>query len=216
MIFGAVGFALIFEICFGGGGHSTFSFCLRSSATGRIGCGPTTVVTGSAPSSSETDGPRFREGAGSSVSGYRAENTRSRADQSGRTVKSSLNTGFSIIELWWWLVGEVSDLKFEVSGNLLCFCYRGCHERRGVRINMASWGVVATGVSRGGYSVGEKERERAVGSDKRRMHWGKKEGGGGHKREERSKSGLGGAEERDNGGKNLPTWIMAQGRSSEY
>lgn len=101
--FAAVGFAFIFDICLGGGGHSDFSFCL-SSDVGRIGCGPTIVVTGSAaPSSSETDGPRFREVVGPGVSGYRAENTRRRADQSGRTVRSSLRTGLSIYWVMRWL-----------------------------------------------------------------------------------------------------------------
>lgn len=99
--FGAVGFALIFDICLGAGGNSSPPFTTTSSAAGLIGCGPTTVATGSAAaaasfSSSETEGLRFRERGGSGTSGYRVENTRRRADQSGRTVKSSLRTGFSI------------------------------------------------------------------------------------------------------------------------
>lgn len=104
--FGGAGFAFIRDIVFGGGGHSDASFLFRSSAGDcRTGCGPTRVITAGgglgSPSSSDTDGPRFREGGeGSRVSGYRDENTRRRADQSGRVVSSSLSTGLSI----YWVV----------------------------------------------------------------------------------------------------------------
>lgn len=154
--FGAVGFALILDICLDGGGHSLFSLSVSSvTANGLIGCGPTTVVvaTGCSAvfwSSSEIEGLRFRERGGSGTSGYRVENALRRADQSGRTVKSSLNTAFSI----YWVVGEgvcvygwmdewvtgwleVSWLEVESSG----FCFvsaAGCHEKRGVRINMTN------------------------------------------------------------------------------
>lgn len=96
LIFGAVGFALIFDICLSGGGHSLFSF-ITPSATGFIGCGPKIVATGSAGSAfSETEDLRFRERGSTGTSGYRAENSLRRADQSGRTIKSSLSAGFSI------------------------------------------------------------------------------------------------------------------------
>lgn len=127
--FGADGFALIFDICFDAGTNSSFSFT-RSFGTGLSGCGPTTVATGSAGfSSSEAEGLRFRERGGSGISGYRVENTLRRADQSGRTVRSSLRTGFSIYFCCggdWLLVGEsywllVRDLRFQ---GVLCVCCR--------------------------------------------------------------------------------------------
>lgn len=106
--FGAVGFALILDICLEGGGHSLFSLSMSSATTtGLIGCGPMTTVVVAASwsaafwSSSEIEGLRFRERGGSGTSGYRVENARRRADQSGRTDKSSLNTAFSI----YWVVG---------------------------------------------------------------------------------------------------------------
>lgn len=147
--FGAVGFALIFDICLDGGGHSLFSL-KRSSVDGLIGCGPTTVFaagfSATACSSSETEGLRFRERGGSGTSGYRVENTRRRADQSGRTVKSSLNTAFSI----YWVVGGgggwdgwvTGCWEFLVREFRVCFMSAaGCHEKRGVRINMTNWRV---------------------------------------------------------------------------
>lgn len=75
------------------------------------------------------------------------ENTRRRADQSGRTVKSSLNTGFSI----YWVVGGgdewvTSCWEFLVREFRVCFMSAaGCHEKRGVRINMTNrrvWNVL--------------------------------------------------------------------------
>lgn len=152
--FGAVGFALIFDICLAIGGNSFPPFTTTSSATGLIGCGPTTVATGSAAagfSSSETEGLRFRERGGSGTSGYRVENTRRRADQSGRTVRSSLRTGFSIYlgcgggSDWLLLVvGSYWLSRFLVRdlGCALCLL-QGCHEKRGVRINMTNQRVLS-------------------------------------------------------------------------